>query len=171
MSCSTSSTPFALSSSPVRLPVPARAFKTPEAESRGMSDGASALSLVLCCPFLPSSTSPAAPFSSPSLAAPSNLNGDEPGGSSRTRRTRAESRARETARLRRLSCSAARSCPRPLAHCHVRPRPPAGPSRRPRSSTVTSLRAVCAGARERMHPRSTDASVRRWVIVRMHPSN
>ena len=47
----------------------------------------------------------------PTMPAPSNLNSDEPGGSSRTPRTRVESRARATARLRRLSCSAARPCP------------------------------------------------------------
>ena len=80
-------------------------------------------SLVLCYPLLPSSNSLAAPSSFPSIPAPSQLNSGEPGGLSRTHRTAAESRARAMARLRHRSCSAARSCPPPLARSLPRPTP------------------------------------------------
>ena len=75
-------------------PHPSRACRGSGGQKRrAEARDASTSTLVLCCPLLPSSTSPAAPSSSPSLPAPPELNGDEPGGSSRTHRTAAQAGA------------------------------------------------------------------------------
>ena len=74
-------------------------------------------------PPLPSH-SPRPPFTSPTVSAPSNVNSNEPGGSSQHTGRRWRAEARETARPCRLSCSAARSCPPPLARRAVQARGP-----------------------------------------------
>ena len=129
-----------------------------EAESRSTSDGASASTLVPCCPLLPCSTRP--PWSSDHLILRRALGTQQ----RRARRLVAhtEDGGGEQRRERRCIRIVSRALlPAPalfhVARGPVRPRPPPRPSPSPRNSTATSseARRTHGGRRRRAGARGT----------------